>query len=114
LALGQREAAAREARAALRETEALGAELERERARNVLEEAEASPAEEERARRGGLTRRELEVLRLVAEGLSDGQIAARLVVSEHTVHRHVANVRNKLGVSSRSAAVARAAQDDLL
>jgi LuxR family maltose regulon positive regulatory protein len=114
LALGQREAAAREARAALRETEALGAELERERARNVLEEAEATPAEEERARRGGLTRRELEVLRLVAEGLSDGQIAARLVVSEHTVHRHVANVRNKLGVSSRSAAVARAAQDGLL
>jgi LuxR family maltose regulon positive regulatory protein len=114
LHLGQREAAAREVRAALRETDALGAELERERARNLLAKAEATPAEEERARRGGLTRRELEVLRLVAEGLSDGQIAERLVVSEHTVHRHVANVRNKLGVSSRSAAVARAAQDGLL
>src|SRR5439155_18433540 len=40
---------------------------------------------------GVLTRRELEVLRLVAEGLSDPEIAARLVLSEHTVHRHVAN-----------------------
>jgi DNA-binding NarL/FixJ family response regulator len=54
------------------------------------------------------------VLRLVADGLSDGEIAERLVVSEHTVHRHVANVRNKLGAPSRSAAVARAAQDGLL
>jgi LuxR family maltose regulon positive regulatory protein len=114
LALDQREGAAREARAALREAEALGAELESGRARALLEEAEAMPREAERARRGGLSRRELEVLRLVADGLSDGQIAERLVVSEHTVHRHVANVRKKLRVSSRSAAVARAAEDGLL
>jgi LuxR family maltose regulon positive regulatory protein len=114
LALDQREAAAREARAALREAEALGAELECGRARALLEEAEATLREAERTRRGGLTPRELEVLRLVADGLSDGEIAERLVVSEHTVHRHVANVRNKLGVSSRSAAVGRAAQDGLL
>ena len=114
IGLDQREAAAREARAAVREAGALGAELERERALRVLDEAEATQAGAERAALGGLTRRELEVLRLVAAGLSDGQIAERLVVSEHTVHRHVANVRNKLRVSSRSAAVARAAQDGLL
>jgi ATP/maltotriose-dependent transcriptional regulator MalT len=59
---------------------------------------------------GVLTRREVDVLRLVAEGLSDREIAARLVLSEHTVHRHVANIRRKLGRSSRAAAAAEAAR----
>ena len=53
-----------------------------------------------------LTAREREVLLLVAEGLTDAQIADRLVLSPHTVHRHVANVRTKLGVPSRAAAAA--------
>jgi len=66
------------------------------------------------AGRGGLTRRELEVLSLVAEGLSNPQIAERLTVSEHTVHRHLANVYSKLRVPSRAAAVALAAERDLL
>ncbi len=57
-----------------------------------------------------LTAREREVLRLVADGLSDAEIAARLVVSPHTVHRHVANIRRKLGFHSRSAAAAHAAR----
>ena len=61
-----------------------------------------------------LTRRELEVLRLVARGMSNQQIATDLVLSEHTVHRHVANVLGKLGVSSRATAVAEAARYDLL
>jgi pimeloyl-ACP methyl ester carboxylesterase/DNA-binding CsgD family transcriptional regulator len=61
-----------------------------------------------------LTAREREVLRLVAEGLSDGEIATRLVVSPHTVHRHVANVRRKLGLHSRSAAAALAARAGLI
>jgi ATP/maltotriose-dependent transcriptional regulator MalT len=55
----------------------------------------------------------LEVLRLVAQGLSNGQIAESLVLSEHTVHRHISNVLGKLGVSSRTAAVAEAARLDL-
>jgi LuxR family maltose regulon positive regulatory protein len=114
LILNHKEAAAREARAALREADALGAELERERARTLLEEAEAGVTEGEADAGGGLTPRELEILRLVAAGLNDAQIAERLVVSEHTVHRHVANVRTKLRVPSRSAAVARAARDGLL
>jgi pimeloyl-ACP methyl ester carboxylesterase/DNA-binding CsgD family transcriptional regulator len=54
----------------------------------------------------GLTARETEVLRLVAEGLTDSQIGELLFLSPHTVHRHVANARTKLGVSSRSAAAA--------
>lgn len=53
-----------------------------------------------------LTVREREVLTLVAEGLTDAQIADRLVLSSHTVHRHVANARTKLGVPSRAAAAA--------
>lgn len=66
------------------------------------------------ARTGDLTARELEVLRLVAAGLGDAEIAERLVVSPHTVHRHVANVRAKLGLPSRAAAVAYAARAGLL
>lgn len=61
-----------------------------------------------------LSPREREVLRLVADGLSDEEIAARLVVSPHTVHRHVANIRGKLGQPSRAAAVAYAIRLGLL
>jgi len=53
---------------------------------------------------GVLTPRELEVLKLVAQGLSNADIAQRLVLSEHTVHRHLANILRKLGLSSRAAA----------
>jgi DNA-binding CsgD family transcriptional regulator len=63
---------------------------------------------------GPLSERESEVLRLVANGLSDAQIAEQLVVSPHTVHRHVANIRTKLGQPSRAAAVAYAARRGLI
>jgi len=63
---------------------------------------------------GELSGREREVLRLVAEGLSDSDIAERLVLSPHTVHRHVANIRRKLGLRSRSAAAAAAARAGLI
>ncbi len=62
----------------------------------------------------GLSARELEVLGLVAAGLSDGDIAERLVLSPHTVHRHVANVRTKLNQPSRAAAVAQAGRLGLI
>lgn len=55
-----------------------------------------------------LTRREAEVLRLVASGLSNREIASSLVLSEHTVHRHLANILRKLGQSSRAGAAAQA------
>jgi pimeloyl-ACP methyl ester carboxylesterase/DNA-binding CsgD family transcriptional regulator len=61
-----------------------------------------------------LSVREREVLALVAQGLNDHEIAAQLVVSPHTVHRHVANIRHKFGRSSRTAAVAEAARLGLL
>jgi pimeloyl-ACP methyl ester carboxylesterase/DNA-binding CsgD family transcriptional regulator len=63
---------------------------------------------------GDLTRRETEVLGLIASGLSDREIADRLVLSPHTVHRHVANVRTKLGLPTRAAAVAAATKRGLL
>jgi len=53
-----------------------------------------------------LTPRELDVLKLVAQGLSNAEIAQRLVLSEHTVHRHLANILRKLDLSSRAAAAA--------
>jgi pimeloyl-ACP methyl ester carboxylesterase/DNA-binding CsgD family transcriptional regulator len=55
-----------------------------------------------------LSNREAEVLRLVAAGLSNREIASSLVLSEHTVHRHVANILRKLTQSSRAAAAAQA------
>jgi pimeloyl-ACP methyl ester carboxylesterase/DNA-binding CsgD family transcriptional regulator len=61
-----------------------------------------------------LSRRETEVLRLVAAGLSNREIASSLVLSEHTVHRHVANVLRKLTQSSRAAAAAHATRVGLI
>jgi pimeloyl-ACP methyl ester carboxylesterase/DNA-binding CsgD family transcriptional regulator len=61
-----------------------------------------------------LSRRETEVLRLVAAGLSNREIASSLVLSEHTVHRHVANILRKLGQSSRAAATATAARAGMI
>ncbi len=63
---------------------------------------------------GLLTNRELEVLTLVAEGFSNAEIARRLVVSTHTVHRHIANLMRKLDVNSRTAAVSRASKLGLI
>ena len=83
-------------------------ELDRARAQFA---ALGAAAEERRA--GTLSPRETEVLRLVAEGLSNRQIAERLVLSEHTVHRHVANILAKLRLPSRAAAAAYAAKHGL-
>jgi ATP/maltotriose-dependent transcriptional regulator MalT len=63
---------------------------------------------------GGLTEREVEVLRLVAGGMSNREIAAELVVSGHTVRRHLQNIFSKLGVSSRAAATAFAFQHNIV
>ena len=61
----------------------------------------------------GLTPRELEVLRLVAEGLTDAQVAERLVLSLRTVHSHLRSIYRKLGVRSRSAATSTAIRNGL-
>jgi DNA-binding CsgD family transcriptional regulator len=92
------------------------ARSELERAREALAQLGAA-GEERRAQRAGtseLTRREREVLKLVAEGKTNADIASVLVLSEHTVHRHVANILTKLAVPSRAAAVAEATAHGLL
>jgi LuxR family transcriptional regulator, maltose regulon positive regulatory protein len=107
-ALGRTEAAGRELAAARDRLAALGARAGAERAERFL--AAAGPVRAPAV----LTRREHEVLRLVADGLTNRQIAERLVVSEHTVHRHVTNVLRKLELPSRAAAAAHAVRSGLL
>jgi DNA-binding CsgD family transcriptional regulator len=62
----------------------------------------------------GLTAREVEVLRLVATGLTDAQVAERLVISLRTVNTHLTSIYNKLGVSSRAAATRFAVEHHLV
>ncbi len=75
------------------------------RAAGALEALGAAPAPAAGALEV-LTEREREVLALIAEGLTNRQVAERLVLSEHTVHRHVTNLLGKLGLHSRTAAAA--------
>ena len=76
----------------------------------VLEHTDAAarqaPAAESGEAVSVLTPRELDVLKLVAQGLSNTDIARRLFLSEHTIHRHLANILRKLGLPSRAAAAA--------
>jgi predicted ATPase/DNA-binding CsgD family transcriptional regulator len=62
----------------------------------------------------GLTTREVEVLRLVAQGLTDAQVAERLVISHRTVTTHLSSIYNKLGINSRAAAARFAAEHQLI
>jgi pimeloyl-ACP methyl ester carboxylesterase/DNA-binding CsgD family transcriptional regulator len=61
-----------------------------------------------------LSSRETEILRLVATGMSNREIAATLVLSEHTVHRHIANILRKLAQSTRAAAATQAARAGII
>ena len=92
-ALGHDEAAEREARAADEALRGLGAQA-------AGPDAGPAPA--------GLSARELEVLRLIARGRSNHEIAAELVLSVRTVERHIANIYDKIGVSGRAARAAAA------
>jgi DNA-binding CsgD family transcriptional regulator len=92
---------ARRAAAAL---EALGEPVDRRLGRRAAGELE----------RGGLTRRELEILRHVAVGRTNAEIAAELVLSERTVEMHVRNMLAKLGCRSRTEATARAHELNLV
>jgi len=109
--LGQPEAAELQAQDAWESLQILGATAEAERAAALLRELERV---DETLDLAGLSQREVEVLRLVVQGLSNQAIAARLVLSRHTVHRHVSNILTKLALSSRAAAAAYAAQQGLL
>ena len=97
--------------------------MEREAAREVFATLGAAPdvasIDAQAGRAGsrqphGLTARELEVLKLVASGQTNKSIAAKLVLSERTVERHVSNIFAKLDVSSRAAATAFAYEHKIL
>ena len=105
--LGDEETAEMELDAARSVFEQLGAVPDLERAQALSRKAPANRA-------GGLTARELEVLRLVATGKTNRSIAADLFLSEKTVARHVSNIFTKLGLSSRAAATAYAYEHDLV
>jgi LuxR family transcriptional regulator, maltose regulon positive regulatory protein len=111
---GRAATASAEAQAALDVLRRLGAANEIERASAFLSDLETHHSRREGQPRNRLTARELEVLRLVAQGLSDKEIGVTLGLSEHTAHRHVANILTKLDVPSRAAAVAHAAHHQLL
>jgi DNA-binding NarL/FixJ family response regulator len=86
--------------------ERLGATLDARAAADQLRDASDLPR--------GLSARELEVLRLLAAGKTNREIAATLIISEHTVSRHVQNIFHKLDVSSRAAATAFAFEHSLV
>jgi ATP/maltotriose-dependent transcriptional regulator MalT len=111
VALGRFGVAQREAGRAVDGLEALGAQLEAGRARRVLEQCGEEPTRPQGP--VGITPRERDVLQLLAEGLTNREIAQRLVVSQHTVHRHVTNLLRKLDVPSRAAAAAYAVRTGL-
>jgi DNA-binding NarL/FixJ family response regulator len=116
--LGRKAAALAEAARAKLMLSELNAELEAARAQDVLTALETSGnigrGSELKPGHAQLTRREIEVLHLVADGLNNQAIAERLFLSEHTVHRHLSNILNKLNVSTRAAAVAQGARRGLL
>jgi DNA-binding NarL/FixJ family response regulator len=102
--LGDDEGAALERNAAYREFQRLGA----------TPDVMALESERRPATSFGMSSRELEVLRGLASGKTNKEIARNLCVSERTIHRHVSNIFSKIGVSSRAAATAFAYQNDLL
>jgi DNA-binding NarL/FixJ family response regulator len=104
--LGDTDSAAMELDAAREVFETLGALPDLTRL-NALDDVDAAPA-------GGLTAREIEVLRLVAAGMTNRAVAEKLVISEKTVARHLSNIFDKLDVSTRAAATAYAYEHDLI
>jgi NarL family two-component system response regulator LiaR len=80
-------------------------------ARKVLDELHAGP--EQRLTEDPLTQRELEVLRLIAQGLENKDIAAKLVISEATVRTHVSNILGKLHLATRTQAALYALKEGL-
>jgi ATP/maltotriose-dependent transcriptional regulator MalT len=118
--LGRNDEAVEQLKSAIEVLAGLNAEVEIATANRILSSirgrvaGEHSEGDSGETIRSPLSRREIEVLRLVAEGLSNQAIAARLFVSDHTVHRHLANILNKLNVCTRAAAVAQAVRTGLL
>jgi LuxR family transcriptional regulator, maltose regulon positive regulatory protein len=115
-ALGRRATAAQEAESAVASFRELGAAFALGRAQAFLVALQDHSSEEDTVASSavqplsGLTPRETEALLVVAQGMTNAEIASRLCLSGHTVHRHVANILTKLDAPSRAAATAWAVQ----
>jgi DNA-binding CsgD family transcriptional regulator len=84
-------------------------------ARTQIDLARREPTPRTRqARPGGLSRREVEVLRLVADGRTAGEIATQLFISSRTAEHHIQNIYTKIGVSNRAAATRWAVKHDIV
>ena len=84
-------------------------------ARQQIDAARRDPSPRPRQPRpGGLSRREIEVLRLVADGRTAGEIATQLFISSRTAEHHIQNIYTKIGVSSRAAATRWAVQHQVV
>jgi DNA-binding CsgD family transcriptional regulator len=105
-ALGRRDEARAEAERARDGFVRLGAKGESAAAEVALRDLDGASVKPEAPPGKVLTPREVEVLRCIARGLNDKEIADRLFLSQHTVHRHVSNILSKLDLPSRAAAVA--------
>jgi HD-GYP domain-containing protein (c-di-GMP phosphodiesterase class II) len=103
-----------EAAAALLAEQARRGQLDADAVAAVVEAAGGRAPRGERASPAGLTERELEVLRLLAEGCSNPQIADRLVISRRTAEHHVQHIYEKIGLSTRAGATMFALQHELL
>lgn len=115
VALGESASAAAELHQAQQTFRTLGAAWQVERVTSLLRKLTSVTASRRpETLTGGLSRREMEVLPLIAQGLSNKRIGGRLGVSEFTVKRHVGNILAKLDLPSRAAAAAFAARRDLL
>lgn len=104
--LGDADSAEMELKSARRTFEELGATLDVDRIDGLVPQPPKAP--------GGLTERELEVLTLVAAGKANREVAAVLVISEHTARRHLQNIFTKLDLTSRAAATAYAYKHGLV
>ncbi len=103
------DAAAREAHIAGESLRRVGAAKEATRAGRLLEAINVRRAAEATRSQDGLTARELEILTILADGRSNQEIAAELVLSVRTVERHISNIYQKLGLQGRTARTAAAA-----
>ena len=111
LVAGERDAAIEEAQRALASFEALGAARDADEAAGFLREHGVIATRSVSRGFGILTRRELDVLELLGEGLSNPDIAERLFISRKTVEHHVASVLSKLELSGRGEAAAYAVRN---
>ena len=97
----------------LEQARALAGEMGSVRLQRLIDELVPQPSATRTAYPAGLTQREVEVLRLVARGMTDAEIAEKLYISPRTVSQHLRNCYNKLGVNNRAEAAVWAVEADL-